>query len=196
VSEKRIDDFVRANAETVFRAIEKYKEIAENSRPGLEYINGENVSVLGEKMPLRIMTDKKSRAELTHEGITILVPDISDKDMKAKALETLMRDVCKKATFEAIEHIYPRVEGLNVPRPTVKFRKMTRKWGVCRPERKEITFSYMLASVPSECIEYVVMHELVHFLHPDHSSRFYERLAELMPDWRERKRHLDKNETE
>ena len=42
------------------------------------------------------------------------------------------------------------------------------------------------------CIEYVVMHELCHFIHPNHSKQFYGFLAMLMPDWKERKQLLNK----
>ena len=192
VPEARIEDFVRANAEAVLRAIERYKVIAESSIEDLEYVDGETVRLLGERLPLRITEDKKARAEQSEDCITLSVPDTNDREEKVRALEILMREICRKATLEVFEAIYPTFEKLGVPRPIVKFRKMTRKWGVCRPERKEITFSYMLAEVSPSCIEYIVMHELVHLIHPDHSSRFYAKLTELMPDWRARKSELER----
>lgn len=193
VSEERIEEFVRKNAETVIRAVKKYRDAAKNSPSSLEYVDGEKVRVLGEDLTLRIMTGKRSKAEQNGNDITIIVPDPSNREEKARALDTFMRDVCKTATLEAFKRIYPRIEALGVAEPTVKFRKMTRKWGICRPERRELTFAYMLAAVPMDSIEYVVLHELVHLIHPDHSRRFYSKLAELMPDWQIRKKKLEGN---
>ena len=49
--------------------------------------------------------------------------------------------------------------------------------------------------MPRNCIEYVIMHEFCHFIHPNHSKLFYEFLTMLMPDWKIRKEILDKNAT-
>lgn len=61
------------------------------------------------------------------------------------------------------------------------------------PMAGRITFNYALASVPFVCIEYVVIHEFTHFLHPDHSPDFYRQLSVFLPDWRERKALLEKS---
>lgn len=52
-----------------------------------------------------------------------------------------------------------------------------------------------LLEAPRNCIEYVVMHEFCHFIHPNHSKHFYSFLAMLMPDWKERKTVLDRSAT-
>ena len=68
---------------------------------------------------------------------------------------------------------------------------MHTKWGICRATRNEITFSYMLAAAPRDCIEYVVYHEFTHFLEPNHSAEFYAKLDSFLSDWKERKRILE-----
>jgi predicted metal-dependent hydrolase len=72
---------------------------------------------------------------------------------------------------------------------------METRWGSCLAHKGIITLNKRLLEAPRHCIEYVVMHELCHFLHPDHSKRFYAFLTTLMPDWRERKSILDQNAT-
>ena len=91
---------------------------------------------------------------------------------------------------ELCERVYHAFEAKGIKYPTVKFRRMRTKWGICRPERGELTFSYMLAAAPVECIEYVVYHEFTHFIHPNHSKAFYESLERLLPDFKERKKRL------
>ncbi len=85
---------------------------------------------------------------------------------------------------------YPPFRELGVPWPQIRIRKMTSRWGSCHTARGIITYSTMLAERPEKAAEYVVVHEFAHFLVPNHSARFYETVASVMPDWRERKELL------
>ena len=64
-------------------------------------------------------------------------------------------------------------------------------WGSCSVNRNKVTFNQYLTKAKPACIEYVVLHELVHFLYPNHSKKFYDFLSIYMPDWKERKKVLD-----
>lgn len=68
---------------------------------------------------------------------------------------------------------------------------MKSQWGNCRPKNGVLTFNVFLAFVPVKCMEYVVVHEFVHFLYPNHSKEFYKCVEKYLPDWRERKRELE-----
>jgi predicted metal-dependent hydrolase len=72
---------------------------------------------------------------------------------------------------------------------------MTSRWGSCQPKRGTITLNKRLIETPRSCIEYVVMHEFVHFRQPNHSKNFYDLLGVLMPDWNERKATLENGYT-
>ena len=85
---------------------------------------------------------------------------------------------------------YPHFENA-FPFPEIHFKKMTTRWGSCVPSKNLITFNTELASVPKECAEYVVIHELCHFLHPNHSKNFYAEVEKYIPDWKERKKKLN-----
>jgi predicted metal-dependent hydrolase len=54
---------------------------------------------------------------------------------------------------------------MGVPVPEVKVRSMTSRWGSCKPSAKRVTFACQLMEAPLPCVEYVVWHELVHFIH-------------------------------
>ena len=86
--------------------------------------------------------------------------------------------------------IYPLFKGYGVPWPKITVRDMTSCWGSCRPARAAITLNSRLIGQPRDSIEYVVLHEFAHFIHPNHSKDFYALVSELMPDWRERKEKL------
>ena len=66
---------------------------------------------------------------------------------------------------------------------------MSRRLGSCTPSRRRVTFTRTLACLPPECVEYVVLHELCHFIHADHSPAFYRELGAHLPTHRALKRY-------
>ena len=87
--------------------------------------------------------------------------------------------------------VYPTFEAMGVAYPEIKLRRMTSRWGSCRPKTGVLTFNTGLIHADEACIEYVVTHEFCHFIHPDHSPAFHALMTRLMPDWRERKKRLN-----
>ena len=82
------------------------------------------------------------------------------------------------------EKAYPYFEARGVKYPEIKFRAMVSRWGSCHTQKNVLTFNTNLMYAPAECIEYVVLHEFTHFLQANHSSRFYEELSKVCPDWK------------
>ena len=78
-----------------------------------------------------------------------------------------------------------------MPYPELKIRYMTARWGSCQPQKGIITLNSQLIEKPRRCMEYVVLHEFAHFIHPNHSKDFYTLVESLMPDWKERKWELN-----
>lgn len=105
-------------------------------------------------------------------------------------LEELPREVCMERLRLALERIYPLVERFGVAYPQLRLRRMRSQWGNCHYRSNYITLNTALASCPKELQDYVCLHELVHFLHPDHGQGFYAVMDKLMPDWKERRNML------
>ena len=93
-----------------------------------------------------------------------------------------IHDLCNKA--------FPYYEKRGIKYPEIKFRKMVSRWGSCHTKKGILTFSTNLMYAPAECIEYVVWHEFTHFLQPNHSSKFYDELAKVYPNWKECRKKL------
>ena len=70
-------------------------------------------------------------------------------------------------------------------KPELKCRIMSSRWGVCFPRKNRIHISSYLIHYPERCLEYIIIHELTHFIVPNHSQRFYEIVRRLMPDYKE-----------
>ena len=79
-----------------------------------------------------------------------------------------------------------------VEKPLLITKDIHTRWGSCSKRTQNIILNKKLIEVPRPCIEYVVLHEFCHFLHPNHSHQFYEFVAMLMPDWMGRKELLER----
>ena len=78
----------------------------------------------------------------------------------------------------------------SIPFPRVNVRKMVRKWGYCNKRDKLVTLNSELIKYSVDDIDYVVVHELCHFLHFDHSKAFWESVKFYKPDYKVNKKHL------
>lgn len=112
------------------------------------------------------------------------------KQTEKQSLEQLPRDVCMERLKAAVERMYPLAAALGVARPQLRVRNMKSQWGNCHYRQGYITLNTALASCPEQLQDYVALHELVHFLHPDHGAGFYAVMDALMPDWKQRRRVL------
>ena len=104
--------------------------------------------------------------------------------LKETHVQYFTEDEIRDVILELCEKIYPYFENSGVKYPTIKFRRMVSQWGNCHSQKGILTFNTNLMYAPIECIEYVVAHEFTHFLESNHSSKFYDELAKIMPDWK------------
>lgn len=81
--------------------------------------------------------------------------------------------------------------ALGVPPPPWRVRWMKTKWGSCNPQAPRLWFNLGLVKTPADCIEYVVVHELLHLIERSHGPRFIDLLDAKLPDWRERRARLN-----
>ncbi|MCI8492845.1 DUF45 domain-containing protein [Anaerotruncus colihominis] len=95
------------------------------------------------------------------------------------------------AVFCAVsDRIYPLFASVLPQKPEIRVRRMKSRWGVCNPARCRITLNTQLMDRPAAAVEYVVLHEYVHFLHPNHQKGFHDMMARLMPDYKMRRKLL------
>ena len=95
------------------------------------------------------------------------------------ALDELYRTEVLRALPDVVERMEARI-GVHAARWSV--RVMKTRWGSCTPKTGAIRINARLAAYPSECLEFVVAHELVHLLEPSHNARFHALLDEFCPD--------------
>jgi predicted metal-dependent hydrolase len=186
---EEVDSFVRRQSEMILRAREKILQ----SAPDRDFFLGEGglVPIFGRRRRICVQRGTSVGAELYEERLVLTVRDPESEEELRGVLRKELGYLAEKSLPVVCDAAKRRFRGYEIPKPYLRYRCMVGKWGSCCPAQQEITFNKFLVCVPPECIEYVVTHELAHFLICDHSPEFHRLMDELMPDWRLRKKRME-----
>lgn len=88
-----------------------------------------------------------------------------------------------------LNHFY-KIYQEEIPYPKLRIRKMKTRWGVCNRKNNTITLNSELIRYPIDCLDYVIVHELSHFVHFDHSKQFWLQVAKYFPNYKETRNKL------
>lgn len=90
---------------------------------------------------------------------------------------------------ERLDYWYNRFEE-NIPYPNLKIRKMTSRWGVCNIKNHNVTLNLELSKYDMMALDYVIVHELSHFIYPNHSKYFWSLVSKYYPNYKEVRKML------
>ena len=148
-----------------------------------DYISGESHFFLGQRYLLKLVEHTGySKVEMkgTKQILLKINPGASTED-KSKMMKEWYRRELKKILPELITK-WEKAIGVKSNDWGVK--QMRTKWGACNIEEKRIWLNLELAKKPLVCIEYIIVHELVHLLERNHNDRFIHHMNQFMPKWR------------
>lgn len=146
-----------------------------------EYLNRESHYVWGKRYLLKVEEkDAAPEVVLKHSKIILQIRPATSRERKYELIEAWYRETLKQAAYELIAKWEPLI-GVNVKKLFVQ--KMKTKWGSCGSATRSIRLNTDLAKKPPQCLEYIVVHEMVHLLEPTHNSRFVAYMDKFMPKW-------------
>jgi predicted metal-dependent hydrolase len=146
-----------------------------------DYVDRESHYVWGKRYLLTVAeSDEPPAIELKHSRMLVRVRPRTDEHKRQALVEAWYREQIKKAVPHLLAQWESRI-GVSVERFFVQ--RMKTKWGSCNHKARTIRLNTELAKKPAECLEYIVVHELVHLLEPTHNARFLGLMAEFMPNW-------------
>lgn len=185
-------DFVKSKGSWILKNVAHFKEVLPIEQSEREYVNGESYRYLGRQYRLRVQqTDDEETVKYIRGFIYMYVKDINNHNRKEKLLDNWYREKATLIFNESLEKMYPLVQKYGVDKPDIEIRKMKARWGSALTDKNIIHLNFELIKAPKYCIDYVVLHELIHFKYNNHSENFYQMLFSLMPDWEKRKEILD-----
>lgn len=155
-----------------------------------EYLNRESHYVWGQRYLLSIAyTDNAVGVFLKHKKIVLRLPPDSDQEKKQAMLEAWYREILKQAAQPLIAK-WALVLGVTVSKLFVQ--RMKTKWGSCNPDAQSIRLNSELAKKAPACLEYIVLHEMMHLLERHHNDRFMALMDSHMPNWRSQRDELNR----
>lgn len=184
VAERELIQFVEQRVDWVVEQREKRLQQLANT-PG--FCQGEQHFYLGQRYPLTLREGTPNRNALIDNQLCLFVRDISCEGAVEKSLQQFYKSSAAILFQERMDHCYSMFPMQSLPykpKPSIKLRKMRRRWGSCS-SKGLVTLNTQLMKMPIKCIDYVIVHELCHLWEFNHSKAFYRLLSQAMPNWRE-----------
>lgn len=181
-SEETILTFIREHETWILKTVQTEQRKAEIDKEG---VNGPIIYIHGEKKYVRYELAKRDLILVDGDILTFYLKEITDERIQKTFRKYAMKEIealINEFRGEWDERI---CAAHNLFYPQIKVQYMTSRWGVCYPERYLIKISSRLIHYPIEGLEYVLLHEYVHFLEQNHSSRFYNLVKKYMPFYKE-----------
>ncbi len=157
--------------------------------PSKQYIDGEIHLYLDHKYHLQINSAKSNSVSI-NDSILHIQSKKQDKTSIQNVLDHWYRERAHIDFTRILETIWLAFNHPHLPKPPLKIRRMKACWGNLS-SRGTMTLNLHLIHASEIYIEYVVMHELCHLVHFNHSPAYYQLLSRCMPDWKQRKKELN-----
>ncbi len=184
-----IKKFVIAKQNWIKKKQDKYK--AKTPISPKQYMTGENHYYKGDRFLLNVIYHQAPPKVLIRNNyLDLYVRHGSIAEQREQVLINWYRQQLK-AELPSLIAKWEKVIGVKINDWGVK--KMKTRWGTCNTQAKRIWLNLELIKKPHHCLEYVVIHELVHLLEANHGDRFKAYLTQFMPEWRTYQKHLSLN---
>lgn len=159
--------------------------------PARKYISGETHLYLGKQYRLKVVQSEKTAVKLQGGNIFVHTKDTKNTKQIEKQLKAWYKEKAEKHFEELYKKSQPIAKAIYHGETKLKYRWMDKRWGSCHKDGS-ILLNLELIKAPKKCIEYVIVHELCHLVHLNHSKAFFDLLEKHAPNWRKTKNELEK----
>ena len=184
LSMPRIQEFVESHAGWIAKTLARLQAVS--PPPAQRYADGETLLFLGQAYPLSIVPAR--RPALTFDGAAFQLAK-SSLPGAVGIFEAWYRQQARLFLAERVP-VLAKKHGFKYQK--IRISSARTRWGSCS-SRGTLSFTYRLIMAPAEVVDYVILHELVHTQIRNHSKTFWNKVAELMPDYKPRLAWLKKN---
>ncbi|MCR0541078.1 M48 family metallopeptidase [[Clostridium] innocuum] len=174
----KIDDFVSSKVSWI---VKHQKSMQERSQKSM--IDDKHIVLFGNSLKIRKTTGKYNHVSYDKDTLYVQCREQADPE---KVIRQFLDKLCRDVFLDIATLTFRSLSDYHLEFPDVKIRDMKSRWGSCTPAKNSITLNRKLIHYPFEFIEYVVLHEFVHFIQPNHSKAFYNIIENYMPDYKTR----------
>ena len=180
MSDEAIERFLRTKTSWIKNQISRFQNQPRQSER--EYITGETFYLWGKSYYLRVEDGNKNSLVLLGDKAVLTCRKESTVAQREGFVREWYRELLKIEVTRLLPK-WEKITGLQAVSWQTKY--MTTRWGTCNPKSGKIWLNVQLAKKPLECLEYIILHELLHFVEKNHNERFASLLDRYMPMWRE-----------
>jgi predicted metal-dependent hydrolase len=189
---EQVKQRVQKRARWIVKQQDYFRQFGQ-AQPPKEYVSGESFRYLGKQYRLKViaMASGKSRSgghagkesvKLTGGYFRVCTNHKGERLHVKRLLDKWYREHAKKKFRERVAVCFEAMRKYGIAFPAMEIRSMKNRWGSCTPSGR-ILLNPKLIAFPTYCIDYVILHELCHLLHPYHSKEFYRLLQAVLPEW-------------
>jgi predicted metal-dependent hydrolase len=185
---EKIFEKLRLKAPWILKQIDKFNSYKPGTPPR-RFINGETHLYLGRQYRLKIVPDKVPAVK-AYRGELIIHSACKNAETLKAQLDQWYKTRAEFVFNELLDEVLPKFKRYNIEIRGVSIRSMSKRWGSCTPTGK-IILNNELIKAPKGCIEYVIVHELCHLVHYNHTKQFQNLQSRMLQDWRKLKERLE-----
>lgn len=184
----KIDKLLASKHQWIVEKIAQYQTTSPATMR--EYVSGESLPYLGRNYRLKVLKGDLAPTKLLNGRITVTVPEPSTQ---THYIRRALTNWYKRHADKKIREKVRRYESLvGVETGVVRTKEFKSRWGSCTPYG-DLEFNWVIVMAPNRVVDYVVVHELCHLIHHDHSPQFWKEVERVMPDYKEHKEWLRGN---
>lgn len=151
-------------------------------------ITRESHQFLGKRYLLKVIEANRPKLTLKHSTIELYTLPSATFEQKHKTLYNWYK---KELEAKIGNLLFDHAKIMNITNINFGIRKMKTKWGSCNIEKRMLWFNIELAKKPIDCIEYIIVHELIHLFERNHNKNFIILMDRFLPSWRVQKKILN-----
>ncbi len=184
LSEEIIVQIVQKKSRWIKEKLKIQEEVLSRIKPR-KYIDGELYSFLGENYLLKVVDGKPGRVQLKHERFVVQIPDDFSTEKKKEFIRTQMIEWYQEHGLICLNNKVKRFsEVLGVSPSSVGIKSYKSRWGSCSRDGN-LTFNWRVIMSPHRYVDYLVVHELCHLVHMNHSREYWEKVESIIHDYQE-----------
>lgn len=186
-SERAVEELIKNRAGWISEKYEQAKKL-QGFKPSHSFASGEVFSYRGKELILnRIINPQRNRILVTKQADTLLLVSPTDeKEVLKEAIVKWYRERAKEVLPQKVSY-YQKYVGRSVG--DIRIKEQKSRWGSCS-NKGNLNFNWKIMMAPDEIIDYLVVHELCHRLHMNHSQEFWNSVGKIIPDYKQREKWL------
>lgn len=187
LSDSQVDELLENKRKWIYRNLAEWEDL-NATRVHREFVNGEGFLYLGRSYRLKLVDDQEYPLMLKDGHFCLLSSNDSELNPDM-AFREFYREKAKRRIPERVAHYQDR---MGVEPTSVKIMELKNRWASCTAEGN-LNFHWKCMMAPPSVLDYIVVHELAHLIHSNHTHAFWNEVDKVMPEYTDRKEWLRQN---